>query len=96
MDFNFDVDKFFDDTADEIIEEDINAINLAGKKIEDMTDEEIEKFKNSSDYKEFSAKFVQTEDNEGNMNGRSVQEVLGLTDKKKSVKYPMNPVTRVV
>lgn len=93
MDFNFDVDKFFDDdTANEIIEEDINAINLAGKKIEDMTDEEIEKFKNSSDYKEFSAKFVQTENKEGNMNGRSVQEVLGLTDRKKSVKYSYNSV----
>jgi uncharacterized protein with von Willebrand factor type A (vWA) domain len=94
MNFDFDMDKFFseDEVEDEFLKQEIDAINLAGKKIEDMTDEEKEKFKNSSDYKEFSANFQETEHIEGNMNGKTVQEVLGLSNKKKSVRYSYNSV----
>lgn len=62
----------------------------AKKSLQDMTEEEREAFKNSSEYKEFSAQIADEVPVEGNMQGRNVQEILGLSSMKERVGYSYN------
>ena len=61
---------------------------------ENMTDEEIEEFKNSKEYKEYGVDVNEEviTDTKANMHGKSVQEVLGLTKKHESLAYSYNAI----
>lgn len=57
---------------------------------EDMTDEEISKFQNSTEYKEYKADIEEAVDVKANMHGKTVQEILGLSEQKESLYYSYN------
>jgi uncharacterized protein with von Willebrand factor type A (vWA) domain len=59
---------------------------------EDMTDEEIEQFQNSTEYKEFKADIEEAVDIKANMHGKTVQEILGLSERKAALTYSYNSV----
>lgn len=59
---------------------------------EDMTDEEIEQFQNSTEYKEFKADIEEAVDTKANMHGKTVQEILGLSERKAALTYSYNSV----
>lgn len=90
-----------DDLLDDLVDDDFDTAvavqsdgvsssqrNLGG--FEKMTDEEIEKFQNSQEYKEYKADIQETAEIKANLNGRTVQEVIGLTDRRDSVGYSYN------
>lgn len=80
----------FDDFEDSITSADESTGDAAPKSLEEMTEEEREAFKNSNEYKEFAAQIAEDKMIEGNMQGRNVQEILGLTALKESVGYSYN------
>lgn len=63
---------------------------VAQKSLKDMTEEEREAFENSKEYKEFAAQITDATPVEGNMQGRNVQQILGLTSLKEHVGYSYN------
>ena len=56
----------------------------------EMSSEEIDKFKESAEYKEYKADVVEAVNQKVNLKGKTVQEVMGLTDRKSSVGYSYN------
>ena len=76
MDFNFD-DIFSDEDIGEITE---NPLDSRHESFKDMTDEEIEEFKQSEEYKTYSAEVHRDADIAPNMQGKTVQDVIGLSD----------------
>ena len=55
-----------------------------------MTFEEIEQFQNSQEYKEYKADIEEAVDRKVNMKGKTVQEILGLSNKTDSIRYSYN------
>lgn len=92
----FDDDLFedMDDSSSELDSNQQTGVNqLAGKYnlggFETMSEEDVEKFKNSSEYKNYSAE-IDNDNIKANMHGKTVQEILGLSQLKESVKQSFN------
>lgn len=58
--------------------------------LQDMTTEEVEQFQESREYKEYKADFTETSNVALNMQGRTVQEIMGLSDRKKTTPLSYN------
>ena len=70
-----------------------NSVSSAQRNIggfQDMNDEEIEQFQSSQEYKEYKADIEEAVDRKANMHGKTVQEILGLSNKRESVGYSYN------
>ena len=89
-------DDLFDDLLDDL---DVNGQvstqeispsqrNIGG--FQDMSSEEIEQFQNSQEYKEYKADIEEATDKPANFRGKSVQEILGLSNRKESLGYSYN------
>lgn len=93
-------DLFDDDLFDDEVDEDspdtdsmqgvsgiANKYGLGG--FESMSEKDMEDFKNSNEYKNYSAE-IDNENIKANMQGKTVQEILGLTNLKESVRQSFN------
>lgn len=65
---------------------------ITNKKFSEMTAEERAEFEASKEYQEYKAHMVNDTPIEGNLNGRSVRETLGLSDLKKTLSYSFNSI----
>ena len=55
-----------------------------------MTDEEIKQFHDSQEYREFKADIEEATDTPANMRGKTVQETMGLSNRREAVGYSYN------
>ena len=62
--------------------------NIGG--FQDMTSEEIEQFQSSQEYKEYKADIEEAVDTPANLKGKTVQEIMGLSNKKDIIGYSYN------
>ena len=62
--------------------------NIGG--FQDMTSEEIEQFQSSQEYKEYKADIEEAVDTPANLRGKTVQEIMGLSNKKDIIGYSYN------
>lgn len=91
---NLDFDDLMDEFEDEITSsaqtDSINGIqkNLGG--FQDMSSEQIEQFQNSQEYKEFKADITEATDVKANLQGKTVQEIMGLSNRKETLGYSYN------
>jgi uncharacterized protein with von Willebrand factor type A (vWA) domain len=95
-------DSVFDDLMELIDDEDnefvdastsTDSISDAQRKLggfQDMSSEEIEQFQQSQDYKEYKADIEEATDIAANMNGKTVQEIMGLSNRKDAIGYSYN------
>ena len=88
-------DSIFDDLLDEIDEEisTTDSVNASQRNIggfQNMSSEEIEQFQNSQEYKEYKADIEEAIDTPANFKGKTVQEILGLSNKKDIIGYSYN------
>ena len=94
---NFDFNKFFfsdEDNKEEGLEEEIKDMNMSKKKLEDMTEEEKEEFRNSEKYKNLSAKFKNS--STVNRNGKSIEDILNLSDRHSRLRYSYNSIKSII
>ena len=90
-------DDLFEDEDDNVSESSSGhqaGINqMAGKHglggFESMSEEDVKDFKNSAEYKNYSAE-IDNDNIKANRNGKTVQEILGLSNLKESVKQSFN------
>ena len=66
------------------------AATVSGSSLKDMTEEEIEAFKSSKEYKEYKADIKEITHSPANMQGKTVQEVMGLSNRNDAVVYSYN------
>ena len=91
---NLDFDDLMDEFEDEVISsaqtDSINDIqkNIGG--FQDMSSEQIEQFQNSQEYKEFKADITEATDVKANLQGKTVQEIMGLSNRKETLGYSYN------
>lgn len=95
---NLDLDGLIDELDEELFESSSSTVstdsvsstqrNIGG--FQDMTNEEIEQFQSSQEYKEYKADIEEAVDRKANMHGKTVQEILGLSNKKEFVGYSYN------
>lgn len=90
-------DSVFDDLLDDIdeLEEDkkTNSVSNAQRNLggfQDMTSEEIEQFQSSQEYQEYKADIEEAIDTPANMKGKTVQEIMGLSNKRDTIGYSYN------
>lgn len=89
-------DELFDGLLDDLqdsIDSKKSTISESQKNIggfKDMTSDEIEQFQNSQEYKEYKADIEEAVDVAANMRGKSVQEILGLSNRKEALGYSYN------
>ena len=91
---NLDFDDLMDEFEDEITSsaqtDSVNGIqkNIGG--FQDMSSEQIEQFQNSQEYKEFKADITEATDVKANLQGKTVQEIMGLSNRKETLGYSYN------
>ena len=91
---NLDFDDLMDEFEDEVISsvqtDSINDIqkNIGG--FQDMSSEQIEQFQNSQEYKEFKADITEATDVKANLQGKTVQGIMGLSNRKETLGYSYN------
>lgn len=90
---NFDSELFdglFDDLEESLDNSStpLDTNNFTGFK--DMTSEEIEQFKDSQEYKEYKADIEEATDVAANFKGKTVQEVMGLSNRRDTIGYSYN------
>ena len=90
-------DEFLDDLDDVIAapaaQPKSTGISAEQKKhggFQNMTTEEIEQFQQSQEYNEFKADFTEATDIAPNMRGKTVQEIMGLTNRKEALTFSYN------
>ena len=93
-------DSVFDDLLDDLEEIDnivdsvsTDSVSSVQKNIggfQDMTSEEIEQFQSSQEYKEYKADIEEAVDTPANLRGKTVQEIMGLSNKKDIIGYSYN------
>lgn len=94
---------FDDDELDGLIEEidqenatgavHTNSVSSSQRNVggfQDMSDEDIEQFQQSQEYKEFKADIEEAVDTPANMRGKTVQEIMGLSNRRDAVGYSYN------
>lgn len=59
---------------------------------QDMTDEEINDFHKSQDYKDYAATVHEMDEQKANMKGKTVEEVMGLSSLRERVGYTFNSI----
>ena len=91
---NLDFDDLMDEFEDEITSSaQTNSVNGIQKNIggfQDMSSEQIEQFQNSQEYKEFKADITEATDVKANLQGKTVQEIMGLSNRKETLGYSYN------
>lgn len=89
-----DLDDDYDESASTDSLHQTGASALASKHglggFESMSEKDMEDFKKSDEFQRYSAEVVKTEDIKGNMQGKTVQDILGLTSMKQAVKQSFN------
>ena len=90
LDFNDLMDEFEDEITSSVQTDSVNGIqkNLGG--FQDMSSEQIEQFQNSQEYKEFKADITEATDVKANLQGKTVQEIMGLSNRKETLGYSYN------
>ena len=90
LDFDDLMDEFEDEITSSVQTDSINGIqkNLGG--FQDMSSEQIEQFQNSQEYKEFKADITEATDVKANLQGKTVQEIMGLSNRKETLGYSYN------
>ena len=86
---NFD-DSFFDDLLDDIEESVTTDSTKSFGSLKDMTSEEIQQFQSSQEYKEYKADIEEAVNTPANLRGKTVQEIMGLSNKKDVIGYSYN------
>lgn len=95
---NYDIDDLFEELDNDSDDENIvtpqsELQNLAGKHglggFENMSNNELGKFKDSNEYKNYSAE-IDNDNIKTNIHGKTVQEILGLSNIKESVTQSFN------
>ena len=91
---NLDFDDLMDEFEDEITSSaQTNSVNSIQKNLggfQDMSSEQIEQFQNSQEYKEFKADITEATDVKANLQGKTVQEIMGLSNRKETLGYSYN------
>ena len=91
---NLDFDDLMDEFEDEITSSaQTNSVNDIQKNLggfQDMSSEQIEQFQNSQEYKEFKADITEATDVKANLQGKTVQEIMGLSNRKETLGYSYN------
>ena len=91
---NLDFDDLMDEFEDEITSSaQTNSVNGIQKNLggfQDMSSEQIEQFQNSQEYKEFKADITEATDVKANLHGKTVQEIMGLSNRKETLGYSYN------
>ena len=91
---SLDFDDLMDEFEDELISEaQTDSISSFQKNIggfQDMSSEQIEQFQNSQEYKEFKADITEATDVKANLHGKTVQEIMGLSNRKEALGYSYN------
>ena len=90
LDFDDLMDEFEDEITSSVQTDSVNGIqkNLGG--FQDMSSEQIEQFQNSQEYKEFKADITEATDVKANLQGKTVQEIMGLSNRKETLGYSYN------
>ena len=90
LDFDDLMDEFEDEITSSVQTDSVNGIqkNLGG--FQDMSSEQIEQFQNSQEYKEFKADITEATDVKANLQGKTVQEIMGLSNRKEMLGYSYN------
>lgn len=88
------IDELMDDFDAGVVEQ---STTVTGKQREiggfkDMSEDDIEKFHQSDEYKEYAAEVTNAVDIKANRNGKTVQEILGLSNKREGVGYSHNAI----
>lgn len=86
---NFD-DELFDGLFDDFEDSVVSTQQTYTDKFQDMTSEEIEQFQSSQEYKEYKADIEEAIDTPANFKGKTVQEIMGLSNRKDVVGYSYN------
>lgn len=89
---------FDDDELDDLLEDldegpAVDAVSAVHSKIggfENMSEEDIAKFHSSQEFQEFKADIEEAVDTPANMRGKTVQEIMGLSNRKDAVGYSYN------
>lgn len=91
---SLDFDDLMDEFEDELISEaQTDSVSSFQKNIggfQDMSSEQIEQFQNSQEYKEFKADITEATDVKANLHGKTVQEIMGLSNRKEALGYSYN------
>lgn len=86
-----DIDEFDDDDNDGGVSTDsVKGIQRGIGGFQDMTSEEIEQFQSSQEYKEFKADIEEAVDTPANLRGKTVQEIMGLSNRRDIIGYSYN------
>ena len=90
LDFDVLMDEFEDEITSSAQTDSVNGIqkNIGG--FQDMSSEQIEQFQNSQEYKEFKADITEATDVKANLQGKTVQEIMGLSNRKETLGYSYN------
>lgn len=89
-------DAIFDDLLEDIEDENNNSVDSAKTPqisiggFQDMTSEEIKQFQSSQEYKEYKADIEEAVDTPANFKGKTVQEIMGLSNRKETIGYSYN------
>lgn len=70
-----------------------NSVSPVQKKIggfQDMSSDEIEQFQSSQEYKEYKADIEEAVNTPANMKGKTVQEIMGLSNRRDTIGYSYN------
>ena len=90
LDFDDLMDEFEDEITSSVQTDSVNGIqkNIGG--FQDMSSEQIEQFQNSQEYKEYKADITEATDVKANLQGKTVQEIMGLSNRKETLGYSYN------
>lgn len=87
-------DSVFDDLLEDLDEcPAVDPVSAAHSKIggfENMSEEDIAKFHSSQEFQEYKADIEEAVDTPANLKGRTVQEIMGLSNKKDIIGYSYN------
>ena len=90
---NINFNEFLDDLDDDIASAASSGVSAEQRMLggfQDMSTEEIEQFQQSQEYNEYKAEFTEATDIAPNMKGKTVQEIMGLTNRKEALGISYN------
>ena len=90
LDFDDLMDEFEDEITSSVQTDSVNGIQKNFGGFQDMSSEQIEQFQNSQEYKEFKADITEATDVKANLQGKTVQEIMGLSNRKETLGYSYN------